>query len=327
MRTNVLLGFWCVLIVAAVPGRATAINVSDFIDFSLRDAGGNLLLPGRLYVPPEASIPGAGPRPLLMNLPGSGGNGTDNLAQLPLVSDYMLSQAKQRGAFLYAPQTATNWNGAIITNQVMAMIDRAIERLNADTHRVYIVGYSLGSFGTWTMLSRYDSRFAAGVPISGGSPAVDFVPSRLTDAPIFAFQTRDDPAAPASATRTIINNILAADGQSLPTYPASGSTQDFMISNPNMPIHVAFNSQAHQLGNVSDFILSDPKIDFLYYERAIGGHNGALGAVNSPQVYDWMFSHSTAVPEPGGAGLLLAAVSLIALLSEPGRPRPRVPVV
>ena len=39
-------------------------------------------------------------------------------------------------------------------------------------------------------------------------------------------------------------------------------------------------------------------MDLLYYERATGGHLGVLNAYNTPEVYDWMFSHTTAVPEP-----------------------------
>ena len=66
----------------------------------------------------------------------------------------------------------------------MTMIDRAINERRADAHRVYITGYSQGSNGTWTMLSRYEGRFAAAIPISGGNAAADFVGARLIDTPI-----------------------------------------------------------------------------------------------------------------------------------------------
>ena len=82
--------------------------------------------------------------------------------------DAMVDEAKQRGAFIYAPQATSTWSSTTITSQVMTMIDRAINTLNADTHRIYITGYSQGSHGTWMLLSRYDGRFAAAV---GGSLA------------------------------------------------------------------------------------------------------------------------------------------------------------
>jgi predicted peptidase len=171
------------------------------------------------------------------------------------------------------------------------------------------MGYSLGSYGTWTMLSRYDGRFAAAVPISGGVPASDFVPARLIDTPIFAFHSRDDASASVSATRKIINNILASDGQVTPIYLSSSDARDFMITNPSLPIHQAYSAEAHQFANVTDFFLTDPRMDLIYYERATGGHLGVLGAYNTPEVYDWMFSHTTGVPEPTAALLLLIAVT------------------
>jgi predicted peptidase len=270
------------------------------------------LLPGRLYTPPEAQLPGASPRPLIINLAGGGGSGTDNLIQLNFLTDVMVDEATQRGAFIYAPQTVSSWSTTTVTSQVMTMIDRAISTLNADTNRIYIMGYSLGSYGTWTMLSRYDGRFAAAVPVSGGSPASDFVPARLIDTPIFAFHSRDDASAPVSATRNLINSILAADGQPIPTYLPTIDPRDFMISNPSLPIHQAYSVEAHQFANVTDFFLSDPRLDLLYYERATGGHLGVLNAYNTPEVYDWMFSHTTAVPEPQSAIVMITATLLLA---------------
>ena len=46
-------------------------------------------------------------------------------------------------------------------------------------------------------------------------------------------------------------------------------------------------------------------MDFLYYETATGGHTGVLAAYNIPEVYDWMFSHTTAVPEPSAFLMLM----------------------
>src|SRR4051812_4963494 len=217
----------CLLLCAAeLPGRAWALTTNDFIDYSLRNGRNQLLLPGRLYVPPESQILDAEPRPLIVYLAGSGGNGTDNSTQLLFIGDVMRNEAAERGAFIYAPQTTSSWSTTTVTSEVMTMIDRAIDTLNADTNRIYIMGYSLGSYGTWTMLSRYDGRFAAAVPISGGVPASDFVPARLIDTPIFAFHSRDDASASVSATRNIINNILASDGQVTPTYLSSSDARD-----------------------------------------------------------------------------------------------------
>jgi dienelactone hydrolase len=304
MRQRVMLGLCLSLCAFGWAGPVWALTANDFVDYSLRNGRNQVLLPGRLYVPPESQVPDAAPRPLIINLAGSGGNGTDNTIQLEFLSNVMIDEATQRGAFIYAPQTASSWSTTTVTSEVMTMIDRAINTLNADTHRIYIMGYSLGSYGTWTMLSRYDGRFAAAVPVSGGTPASDFVAARLIDTPIFAFHARDDATASVIATRNVINSILAADGQPLPAYPGR-DTRDYMLDNPSLPLHQMFSAEAHQFANVAEFFISDPRMDLLYYELATGGHTGALGAYNVPEVYDWLFSHTTAVPEPATVGILM----------------------
>jgi hypothetical protein len=49
--------------------------------------------------------------------------------------------------------------------------------------------------------------------------------------------------------------------------------------------------------------LANPKLDMIYYEPQLGGHN-TLGAFNSPVLYDWLFAHTLAVPEPDSAVVL-----------------------
>src|SRR4029078_9638562 len=96
------------LAVAMSPRESFALTINDFADYSLRNASNQVLLPGRLYTPPEAQLPGAAPRPLIINLAGGGGNGTDNTIQLNFITDVMASEAQQRGAFIYAPQTVSS---------------------------------------------------------------------------------------------------------------------------------------------------------------------------------------------------------------------------
>jgi len=148
----------------------------------------------------------------------------------------------------------------------MTMVDRAIHTLNADTNRVYLSGYSQGSYGTWTMLSRYDGRFAAGIPISGGTVASDFVPSRLIDTPILTLHARDDASASVTATRNVLNSILAAAHEPLPTYLAASNPATFTLSNSTLPFHTEFRALVHQQENSIDFLVSNPKLDLIYYE-------------------------------------------------------------
>jgi predicted peptidase len=103
-RNVIALCFGIALCAIALSRHASVFDVSEFADYSLRSANNQVLLPGRLFTPAEAQAPGAAPRPLIINLHSSGGNGTNNSTQLGFISDMMVDQAKQRGAFIYAPK-------------------------------------------------------------------------------------------------------------------------------------------------------------------------------------------------------------------------------
>jgi predicted peptidase len=42
------------------------------------------------------------------------------------------------------------------------------DELAIDSHRTYVIGYSMGAFCTWGLISRFPTLFAAAVPIAGG---------------------------------------------------------------------------------------------------------------------------------------------------------------
>jgi predicted esterase len=299
-----------VLAAISVASRvATAVTVADFIDFSLRDANNQVLLPGRLYVPPSAMSAPTAPRPLITMLHGGGGSGTDNLAQLNFISNGMLKAADERGALIYAPQAPSGWSGGITrTSRVMTMIDRAVSGWNVDTHRLFMMGYSSGGGGTWNMLSRHDGRFAAAIAMSGVAPGSDFVAARLVDTPILAIHARDDATVSVGVSRNIINSILAAGHEPLPSYLSGGNPSSFFLSNANIPAHRELRELVQQMGGATDFLISNPQHDLLYFEPAGGGHTGLLGAFNADELYDWLFVHTTAVPESTASAMLAPVI-------------------
>jgi predicted peptidase len=273
-----------------------AANVNDFIDFSY-SASGSVIMPGRLYVPPEAISDPTTPRPLILFLHGAGEVGSDNLEQINLNIDNLLAGAKQRGAFLYAPQTGTNWALSFYTNLVNTMLLRAVSEQNVDADRLYVTGLSMGGGGTWNMLNRYPELFAAGVPICGVAPAGDFVASNLVDQAVWAFHARDDNVVNAQHSRNRINAILSAGNASLPVYP---SFQDGTTT-------LEFASES---------------LDVRYTEWPTGGHDVWHRVYSSDEMYDWMFAHTLAVPEPQAVlTMTAAAVALLAYCRRVRRTR------
>lgn len=306
------------LVVFGVAARTVgAVTLADFVDFSLRDANNQVLLPGWLYVPPSARVATTTPRPLMTMLHGGGGNGTDNLAQLNFLTNGMIKAADERGALLYAPQAASGWGSTTATSRVMAMINRALSEWNVDDERLYMLGYSNGGGGTWNMLSRYDGRFAAAIAMSGVAPASDFVASRLVDTPIVAIHARDDATVSVNASRNVINGILSAGLEPLPTYLPASNPSTFFLWNSSLESHQQIRALVSELGGITDFMIANPRHDLMYFEPPDGGHTGLYGAFDSDELYGWLFAHTTAVPEPGGAVVL--SPLLLALAVRRGR--------
>ncbi len=282
--------------IALISQFAAAANVADFIDFSLRNASNQVILPGRLYVPPEATSDPTTPRPFILFMHGAGEDGTNNTSQVNVNIDNLLAEAKRRGAYLYAPQTIDNWSSTTTTANVMKMVGQAEATQDVDEQRLYVTGLSNGGGGTWNIASRYPGVFAAALPIAGVAPASDFSALRLVNEPVWAFHARNDTTVSVNVSHSVVNSILSAAHAPLPTYPPPGSTTDFFISNPDLPLHQTVEALL-QGGGASEFRIPGSGLDLMYYELSTGGHGIWPSVYASPPVYDWLFAHAT-VPEP-----------------------------
>jgi predicted peptidase len=287
-------------IVAA--GIAHAADVAEFTDFSLRDANNTVVMPGRLYVPPEATTDSHTPRPLIVFLHGSGEAGKDNTNQVNGNIDNLLAEAKRRGAFLLAPQSPDEeWRDKDVTDNIMAMVDRAIAEQNVDRNRIYVTGLSSGGGGTYNLLSRFPGRFAAAVSISGDMPAPDFMAANLVETSICAFQSRDDDAVPVAEDRGVITGVLAAANVAQPPYSAAGSKDYFLIFNPSLASNKSFAERVRQQREPNEFAIKGTKLDLIYNELPVGGHGIWPKVYSLSEVYDWLFAHTLAADEKPAA--------------------------
>jgi predicted peptidase len=274
---------------AAAP-FASAANPNEFAVFNLLDANNNILLPGRLYIPPEHTANPHVPRPLILFLHGSGESGTNNTSQVNANIDNLLTAAKARGAFLYAPQTQSNvgWANFTVLARALTMADRAINDYNANERRLYVTGLSLGGGGAWDFLNQFPDRVAATVPICGIPPLLGFSPENLLDEPIWAFHGRFDSNVPVAVTRDVVGAILAEAGLTPPTYlPPNTFAPHQHFDYPPLNLHYTDMRGGHGIW---------PEV---YNNFTIDNQN----------LYDWMFAQSQ-IPEP--ATLLLALFTLAA---------------
>ncbi|MBD3322547.1 MAG: prolyl oligopeptidase family serine peptidase, partial [Chitinivibrionales bacterium] len=225
------------------------------LDFDYRTLSGTGTIPYRLFIPPE--VAGPAPIPLVVFLHGAGGRGTDNNQQIDeyrAVREWAQPAAQAAHPCLVAaPQcpgsarwsnlcnpwpdpladpplswgdcwsVGSHWQVEEVEPMTLAleMIDSLKMEFNVDPDRVYIVGRSMGGYGTWDAIARRPDLFAAAIPICGaGALAKADV---LTGMGIWAFHGDADGTVPVSGSRDMVDAIGAAGGTPRYTeFPGAG---------------------------------------------------------------------------------------------------------
>jgi len=171
------------------------------------------------FLPPESSEP-ARTVPLVVYLHGGGECGSDNARQLRGLPT-LLCEETLRNLYpcaVLAPQCPQpgNWSQQIgpetdLLDGVMQMIDDVVADPRIDANRIYLMGQSLGGFGSWELATRVPDRFAAVVPICGGGD--ERRASRLVSLPVWAVHGSDDEIVPVSETQRMIAALERAGGR------------------------------------------------------------------------------------------------------------------
>lgn len=155
-----------------------------------------------LLYPPQGDDPA--PHPLIVFLHGIGERGTD----LELVKKWGLPKATETGevalpAYIAAPQCPDDVNWSEITDWLDAMLDDLLANYPINPDRVYLGGFSMGSFGTWAWALKRLERFAALLPVGGNGywsvfalEQIDF--SILRTIPIWMVHGAKDDAVPVA---------------------------------------------------------------------------------------------------------------------------------
>jgi predicted peptidase len=96
------------------------------------------------------------------------------------------------------------------------LVDKIVAEEPVDTKRIYVIGMSMGGYGTWEAIQRWPDFFAAAVPICGGGDVTQA--GKLTSLPIWAWHGEADDQISVEKTRAMIDAIVAAGGHPKVTY-------------------------------------------------------------------------------------------------------------
>jgi predicted peptidase len=192
---------------------------------------GRSTMPYRLFIP--AAYDKADKYPLVIWLHGAGGAGTDNLRQIsndnyfgPHLWSSMESQSKYP-SFVLVPQTTGAWavgDPKKLSEEeamTLALIESLEKEFSIDPRRIYLSGQSNGGNGTWDLLTKRPTVFAAGVPLcGGGNPALAV---KIANVPVWAFHGAKDDVIPVTYSRNMIRELRRLGGSPKYTeYPDVG---------------------------------------------------------------------------------------------------------
>ena len=167
------------------------------------------LYPGTYYI----SVPRIKARkyPLLIGLHGGGpGVGDGRTAA------QKWAMAARHGAICVFPtvikKEATAWNKEREEKYVMALIEELKRTFPIDTNKIYLVGHSMGGYGTWSIGTHYADVFAGLSPCAGGifvmrggrGGGITLARGtvvNLKNTPIYFYHGADDPRVPPDSDR------------------------------------------------------------------------------------------------------------------------------
>ena len=155
--------------------------------------------------------------PLLFFLHGAGtrGNDINNVANNPFFK--IISMHKVFPFVVIAPLCTENtWFDMF--ERLEKMVKEAAAYSYVDADRVYMIGASMGGYGTWQLAMSLPDYFAAIVPICGGG--MYWNAARLHDVPAWAFHGALDKTVLLEESEKMVNAVNAKGGNAkLTVYP------------------------------------------------------------------------------------------------------------
>jgi predicted peptidase len=161
---------------------------SSFPDSAFYQYGNIEAMPYRFMVPRKYDS--AISYPLIIFLHGIDERGTDNEKQLKWGASLFKSDSasKEHPAFVVFPQCPTSnyWFDTVPSQTLRHLIDNVSSTYNVDKNRIYIVGISMGAYGTYAMVAANPGLFSAAIAISGDGDQSKARQMALTNWRIFA---------------------------------------------------------------------------------------------------------------------------------------------
>ena len=163
--------------------------------------------------------------PLLIALHGGAGRNKSVQEQLTRsveVKGLGLAELSGKDFILLEPNSEDIWNPASLNT----MLDYVLETYTEiDKNRVYVMGHSMGGWGTWVWINESSNRFAAAAPCGFSAGDIGDV-DRLVNLPVWGMAGGDD-GARTSGIRKMVERLKAAGNKQVKhtEFPGANHTE------------------------------------------------------------------------------------------------------
>jgi predicted esterase len=157
------------------------------------------LQPYRLLVPEVYD--GRKPSPLVVALHGMGG---DENSMFDAYNGALKPAAEKAGFLVVCPKgrdTASMYRGSA-EQDVLDVLAEVRRDYKVDPARIYLMGHSMGGFGTWSVAMAHPEIWAALGPISGGGNPMGM--ARIAGIPEYVVHGDNDPTVPVAQSRGMV---------------------------------------------------------------------------------------------------------------------------
>jgi predicted esterase len=165
-----------------------------------RSAVDRTLQPYRLFVP--AAYDGSKATPLVVALHGMGGD--ENAMFDSYANGALKREADRLGFLVVCPKgrdSASMYRGTA-QQDVLDVLAEVRRDYKVDANRIYLMGHSMGAYGTWSTAMNYPDLFAALGPISGGGDPNGMV--KIRQVPQYVVHGDDDRTVNVSQSRRMV---------------------------------------------------------------------------------------------------------------------------
>ena len=166
-----------------------------------------------LYSPKQISDSDTIAKPLVIFLHGRSLCGSNMNRVLRYGSVDAIIGGRHLDGYLIAPQSpGQSWN----PGKIMKIVDWVIAKNKVDTTRIYVLGMSMGGYGTLDLVATYPNRIAAAMALCGGLTVRK--PSNLNKVPLWIIHGTADRAVSVNESRKVVNAMKKSGNTDLLRY-------------------------------------------------------------------------------------------------------------